>query len=242
MIDQHPALIARCANTQDVVACVHFARAHDLLVAIRGGGHNVAGHATCEGGLVIDLSQMKRIAIDPQRRIAYAQPGATWGEFDAATQAHGLALTGGVQSTTGIAGFTLGGGFGYLARKHGLTCDNLLSAKVVTADGRVLAASKSENADLFWGLRGGGGNFGIVTGFELQLHPLGPVYGGMLVYPVERAGAVMRFYRDLIRDVPDELFTILAFVTAPAAPNLPVAMRGQPVMNILVCYAGDPHD
>jgi FAD/FMN-containing dehydrogenase len=242
MIDKHPALIARCADTQDVVASVQFAHAHDLLVAVRGGGHNVAGNATCEGGMVIDLSHMKRISIDPERRIARAQPGLTWGEFDAAAQAQGLALTGGIQSTTGIAGFTLGGGYGYLARKHGLTCDNLRSAEVVTADGRVLRASKTENADLFWGLRGGGGNFGIVTEFELRLYPLGPVYGGMLVHHAARAGEVMRFYREFIQDVPDELFTILVFATAPAVPNLPAVVHGQPVMNILVCYSGDPEE
>lgn len=240
MIDKHPALIARCADTQDVVACVRYAREHDLLVAVRGGGHNVAGNATCDGGLVIDLSHMKRIAIDPQARTAHAQPGLTWGEFDAATQAHGLALTGGIQSTTGIAGFTLGGGFGYLARKHGLTCDNLLSARVVTADGPVLTASKDENADLFWGLRGGGGNFGIVTEFEFQLYPLGAIYGGMLVYPIERAREVMHLYGDWSKNEPDELFTILAFVNAPPNPAIPAELHGKPILGLIACYSGDP--
>ncbi len=240
MIDKHPALIARCADTHDVATCVQYARANKMLVAVRGGGHNVAGNAVCDDGLVIDLSLMKQITVDPKRRVARAQPGLTWGEFDAATQAQGLALTGGIQSTTGIAGFTLGGGFGYLARKHGLTCDNLLSAQVVTADGHVLTASKNENGDLFWGLRGGGGNFGIVTEFELQLYPLGPIYGGMLVYPIERAREVMRYYSDRSKNEPDELFTILLFSNAPATPVIPTELQGQPVMSLIACYSGDP--
>jgi FAD/FMN-containing dehydrogenase len=241
-IDRHPALIARCTGLADVQAAVKFAREQGLQVAVRGGGHNVAGNATCDDGIVIDLSPMKEIAIDPAQRIAHAEPGLTWGEFDAATQAHGLACTGGIQSTTGIAGFTLGGGFGYLARKHGLTCDNLLSAQVVTADGRVLTASARENADLFWGLRGGGGNFGIVTRFDLQLYPLGDVLGGMVIYPIERAREVMRFYRDFVRGAPDELFTILALVTAPPAPEVPRELEGKLVLAILVCYSGDPNE
>ena len=241
-IDRRPALIARCTGLADVLAAVKFAREHRLLVAVRGGGHNVAGNATCDGEIVIDLSPMKAIAVDPAQRIAHAEPGLTWGEFDAATQAHGLACTGGIQSTTGIAGFTLGGGFGYLARKHGLTCDNLLSAQVVIADGRVLTASKHENADLFWGLRGGGGNFGIVTRFDVQLHPLGDVLGGMLIYPIERAREVIRVYRDFVKDAPDELFTILALMTAPSIPELPQELQGQLVPAILVCYSGDPHE
>jgi FAD/FMN-containing dehydrogenase len=241
-IDKHPALIARCTGLADVVAAVRFARKLGLLVAVRGGGHNVAGNATCDGGIVIDLSPMKGIAIDQEQQIAYAEPGLTWGEFDAATQAHGLALTGGIQSTTGIAGFTLGGGFGYLARKHGLTCDNLLSAQVVTADGQVLTASKDENADLLWGLRGGGGNFGIVTRFDLQLHPLGEVFGGMLIYPIERAREVIRFYRDFAKVEPDELFTILALLTAPPLPAVPQELKSKLVLAIFVCYSGDPHE
>ncbi len=192
--------------------------------------------------MVIDLSQMKSIRIDPARRTARAEPGLTWGDFDHETQALGLALTGGIQSTTGIAGFTLGGGFGYLARKHGLTCDNLVSADVITADGRFLTASAAENADLYWGLRGGGGNFGIVTSFEFRLFQLGQVLGGMLVYSANRAGEVMRFYREYVTTVPDDLFTILAFTTAPAAAPMPPHLHGKPVLNILVCYAGPPDE
>lgn len=240
MIDKYPALIVRCAGVADVLRAVTFARTHDLPVAVRGGGHNVAGNATCDGGVVIDLSRMKSIRIDPLRRVARAEPGLTWGAFDRETQAFGLALTGGIQSTTGIAGFTLGGGFGYLARKHGLTCDNLLSADVVTADGRLVTASPSQNADLFWGVRGGGGNFGIVTSFEFRLFPLGPVLGGMLTYPAARARDVLRFYRDYVTTAPDELFTIPVFSTAPAAPHLPAHLHGKPVLNIVICCAGPP--
>jgi FAD/FMN-containing dehydrogenase len=242
MIDRHPALIVRCAGTSDALNAVRFAREHGLVVAVRGGGHNVAGNGTCDGGMVIDLSGMKGIRIDPIRRTAHASPGLTWGEFDHETQAFGLALTGGIQSTTGIAGFTLGGGFGYLARKHGLTCDNMLSADVVTADGRFLTASAGENADLFWGLRGGGGNFGVVTSFEVRLFPLGPVLGGMLVYPFARAREVLRFYREFVTAVPDELFTILLFSTAPAAPHVPTHLHNRSVLNIIVCYAGQPEE
>lgn len=238
MIDKYPAMIVRCVGVADVLNAVTFARTHNLSVAVRGGGHNVAGNATCDGGIVIDLSGMKSIRIDPIRRVARAGPGLTWGEFDHETQAFGMALTGGVQSTTGIAGFTLRGGFGYLARKHGLTCDNLLSADVVTADGQFLTTSASENADLFWGLRGGGGNFGIVTSFEFRLFPLGPVLGGMLIYPAARAKEVLRFYREYVTTAPDELFTIPTFMTAPGAPHIPMHLHGKPVLTILICYAG----
>ncbi|VVB52942.1 FAD binding domain protein [uncultured archaeon] len=188
MIDKHPSLIARCTGAVDVINTVNFARANKQVVAVRGGGHNVAGNAVCDGGIVIDLSRMKGIRVDPVRRIARAEPGLTWAEFDRETQAFGLALPGGIQSTTGIAGFTVGGGFGYLSRKYGMTVDNLLSADVVTADGRLLIASDRENDDLFWGIRGGGGNFGIVTSFEFKLNPVGPtVLGGRLIYPIEKA-------------------------------------------------------
>ncbi len=238
MIDKHPALIARCSGTADVIAAINFARDNDLLVAVRGGGHNVAGKAVCDGGIVIDLSPMKGIRVDPARRVARAQPGLTWGEFDHETQAFGLALTGGTQSTTGIAGFTLGGGFGWLAREYGLTCDNLLSADVVTADGRFLTASPTENADLFWGIRGGGGNFGIVTSFEFKLYPVGPVLGGMVLYPLAQAKSVLRFYRDYIATAPEELSTLVVFMTAPQAPPLPEHIRGTSVIAIVACYAG----
>lgn len=239
LIDRRPAAIARCAGVGDVLDALAFARARELVVAVRGGGHNVAGNAVCDGGLVIDLSPMKSVRVDPERRVVRAEPGLTWGEFDRETQALGLAITGGIQSTTGIAGFTLGGGFGYLARKHGLTCDNLLSADVVTADGRLITASAEQHADLFWGLRGGGGNFGIVTSFEFRLVPLGPVLGGMLLYPLGRAAEVLRFYREYVKSAPDELFTISVFTTAPAAPHIPEPLRGQPVLMLIICYAGD---
>ena len=183
MIDKRPALIARCVGVADVIHCVDFARTHNLLVAVRGGGHNVAGNAVCDGGLVIDLSCMKGMRVDPVRRTARAEPGLTLGEFDHETQVFGLATTGGQISTTGIAGLTLGGGWGHLARRYGLTCDNLLSVDLVTAGGQFLTASATEHEDLFWGVRGGGGNFGVVTSFEYRLYPLGPVLAGIVAYP-----------------------------------------------------------
>src|SRR5437763_4217285 len=187
MIDRRPALIARCAGVADVMQAVRFGRTHRLLLSVRGGGHNITGNAVCEAGLMIDLSPMKSVRVDPVKRTARAEPGLTWGEFNRETQAFGLATTGGVVSTTGIAGLTLGGGLGWLMGKHGLSCDNLLSADIVTADGGFLTASAEQNADLFWGLRGGGGNFGIVTSFEYRLHPLAPVLAGMIIYPMDKA-------------------------------------------------------
>ncbi len=202
MIDRRPALIARCIGPADVVCAVNFARDQDLLVSVKGGGHNITGNAVCERGLMIDLSPMKGIRVDPVRRTARAEAGLTWGEYNRETQAFGLASTGGVVSTTGIAGLTLGGGLGWLMGKHGLSCDNLVSADIVTADGRLLTASADENPELFWGLRGGGGNFGVVTSFEYRLHPVGPVLAGMVLYPRAEAPAVLRFYRDYARLVP----------------------------------------
>ncbi len=243
MIDKRPALIARCTGAVDVINAVNFARASKLLVAVRGGGHNVAGNAVCDGGLVIDLSRMKSIRIDPVRRTARAEPGVTWGEFDRETQAFGLALPGGIQSTTGIAGFTIGGGFGYLSRKYGLTIDNLLSADVVTADGRLLIASKTENSDLFWGIRGGGGNFGIVTSFEFRLHPVGPmVLGGMLFSPLAKAKGVLRFYRDYVAKAPEELSIFLGFVTAPKAPRPPILRTTSWMRTRIRCATWPPAD
>ena len=206
MIDKRPALIARCAGAADVIQCVRFARANKLLVAIRGGGHNVGGKATCDGGLVIDVSPMKGIRVDPANRIVRAEAGLTWGEFDGETQAFGLATTGGFVPTTGIAGLTLGGGLGYLMRRFGLACDNLLSVDVVTADGELLTASANQNQDLFWGIRGGGGNFGVATSFEFRLHPVGPtVLAGLIMHPMSKAKGMVQFYREFMSTAPDEL-------------------------------------
>ena len=231
MIDRKPEIIVRCAGASDVISSVHFARAHDLIVAVRGGGHNAAGNAVCEGGLVVDLSQMKGFEIDLKESTARAESGMTWGEFDQETQVFGLATTGGVVSTTGIAGLTLGGGIGRLGRKYGLACDNLLSADIVVADGRMLRVSEAENPDLFWGIRGGGGNFGIVTSFKYQLHRVGPiVLAGSVTYAFENAKDVLKFYYNYSRDAPDELCTDLLILT----PD-----DGIPVININVCYVGE---
>jgi FAD/FMN-containing dehydrogenase len=229
MIDRKPALIARCAGVADVMAAVNFARTNDLRLSVRGGGHNITGNAVCDGGLMIDLSPMKGIRVDPMQRTACAQAGLTWGEYNRETQAFGLASTGGVVSTTGIAGLTLGGGLGWLMGKHGLSCDNLLSADIITADGRFLTANATEHSDLFWGLRGGGGNFGIVTSFEYRLHPVGPVLAGMVLHPMAKAKEVLRFYRDYARTCPDELTAFAAMMTSP---------EGAPVVAIVVGYIG----
>jgi FAD/FMN-containing dehydrogenase len=240
MIDRRPAVIARCTSTTDVVAAVAAARDGGLPLAVRGGGHSAPGFATCDGGIVIDLSPMKDIFVHPEARTARAAAGLTWGEFDAATQEHGLAVTGGRFSTTGIAGLTLGSGSGWLERKCGLTADNLLSAEVVLADGRVVTASAAEHADLFWGLRGGSGNFGIVTSFDLRLHPVGPlVYGGLLVATPERAGDVLRCARELMPAAPDDLGLAMALMSAPPAPFVPEEARGKPVIGIVICWTGD---
>jgi FAD/FMN-containing dehydrogenase len=238
-IDRRPGLIARCTGSADVRAAVRFAREHDLLVSVRGGGHNVAGTAVCDGGLVIDLSPMKGLWVDPVGRTARAQPGLLWGEFDRETQAFALAAPGGIISHTGIAGLTLGGGLGWLMRRHGLAADNVLSADVVTADGDCLRANAEEHAELFWGLRGGGGNFGVVTSFEYRLHPVGPiVLAGVMLYPAAKAREVLGFYRDFIETAPDELTTIVVLRMAPPAPFLPAWVHGQPVVVIGACYAG----
>ncbi|HKN19094.1 MAG TPA: FAD-dependent oxidoreductase, partial [Dissulfurispiraceae bacterium] len=238
MIDRHPSLILYCAGVEDIRRAVDFARTNNLLVAVRSGGHNVAGNAVCDGGLVIDLSRMKGIEVDHKSLVARAQAGLTWGEFDRATQTCGLATTGGIVSKTGIAGLTLGGGIGWLMRKHGLTCDNLLSAEIVTAVGRLLTANERENSDLFWGLRGGGGNFGIVTSFEYRLHSVGPVLAGMIAYPAERAAELLRFYRDYTAAAPDELTSMFLFLTVQQAQYLPERIRGKPAIAVHVCYAG----
>jgi len=238
-IDRRPALIARCMGVADVRAALDLARAQQLLVSVRGGGHNVTGNAVCDGGVVVDLSAMKGVQVDPARRTAQVEAGVLWGELDRETQAVGLATTGGVMSTTGVAGFTLGGGIGWLMRRYGLACDNLLSAGVVTADGQYLTASATENMDLFWGIRGGGGNFGIVTSFEFQLHQVGPtVLAGLRFYPLEQAPRLLRVHRDFVATAPNDLTTIAILRKAPAAPFLPPEVRGTPVLIIALCYAG----
>jgi FAD/FMN-containing dehydrogenase len=238
-IDRRPRLIARCRGTADVVAAVRFARTHDLEIAVRGGGHNVAGTAVCDDGIVIDLSAMRAVRVDPDRRTARVQGGALWADVDHAAQAHGLATTGGIVSHTGVAGLTLGGGIGWLMRKHGLTVDNLLAADVVTADGELLTASADQHPDLFWALRGGGGNFGVVTSFEFRLHPVGPeVLAGPILWDAGDTGEVLRFYRDFVRDAPDELGTVVRFGAAPPLPVIPGALHWRPVILVGACYSG----
>ena len=243
MIDRRPACIARCTGVADVVEAVRFARERELLVSVRAGGHGVGGHAICDGGLVIDLSPMKGIRVDPQARTARAEAGVLWGELDRETQLYGLATVGGIVTHTGIAGLTLGGGLGWLMRKHGATVDNLVSVDLVTADGEVLTASEDENPDLFWGVRGGGGNFGIVTSFEYRLHPVGPVVlAGPIFHAFEDAGEVLRFYREFIAEAPDELTTIFDLPGAPPLPFLPEDLHGKPIVMVGACYAGAPED
>ncbi len=242
-IDRYPALIARCAGVADVGAAVRFAKVSGLPVAVRGGGHSFPGLSVCDGGIVIDLGSMKGIRVDPGARTARVQAGVLWGELDHETQAFGLATTGGIVTHTGVAGLTLGGGIGWLQRKHGLTIDNLLAADVVTADGELVKASSSENADLFWGLRGGGGNFGIVTEFEFRLHPVGPiVVAGPIFWPMEESPRLLRFYRDWIADAPDELMTIVIHRKAPAVPFVPRELHGRPIVGVACCYAGPVAD
>ena len=242
-IDRRPACIARCTGVADVVAAVRFARERDLLVSVRSGGHGVGGHSLCEGGLLIDLSPMKAVRVDPAGRTARAEAGVLWGELDRETQLFGLATVGGIVTHTGIAGLTLGGGIGRLMRKHGATVDNLLSADVVTAQGELVTASEEENPDLFWAIRGGGGNFGIVTSFEYRLHPVGPiVLAGPVFHSLEDAPEVLRFYRDFIAAAPDELTTIFELSVAPTVPFLPEDVHGKPVVMVGSCYAGSPDD
>jgi hypothetical protein len=229
VIDRRPALIARCASVEDVACAVNFARENDLLLAVRGGGHNVAGTASADGGLVVDLSAMKEIEVDPERRTVRAGAGVTIGELDEETQKLGLATPMGVVSETGIAGLTLGGGMGWLRRKHGLSADNLISVQVVTADGRIVTASEEENEDLFWGIRGGGGNFGVVTSFGYRLHPISTVLGGGLSYPLSEAHEVLRFYHEFASGCPDEFST---------TASLGVTPEGEGVVSVSVCYCG----
>lgn len=244
MIDKRPGLIARCLGVADIVAAVKFARRHRLLIAVKGGGHSIPGHCVCDDGLMIDLSLMKGVWIDPVRQTAHAQSGLTWAELDRETQLHGLAVTGGQVSTTGIAGLTLGGGIGWLMRKHGLTCDNVLSAELVTAEGERLRVSADEHPDLFWGIRGGGGNFGIVASFEYQLHPVGPeILAGTLVFSLDKAKSALVACRDYMKTAPDEVTTCGVLLTVPADhPVFPRHLHGQRVLTISMCCIGDIAD
>ena len=241
MIDKHPAAIVRCTDVDDVVAAVKFAREHNVETAVRGGGHNIAGSALCDNGLVIDLSPMKTVRVDPSARRAFVGPGATLGDVDRETQAHGLAVPTGINSTTGISGLTLGGGFGWLTRRLGMTVDNLLSAEVVTGDGRKLHASTKENADLFWALRGGGGNFGIVTSFEFQLHPVGPeILAGLVVFPLSEAKQVLKKHREFMASAAPELNVWTVLRKAPPLPFLPAEVHGREVIVLAIFHSGDP--
>ncbi|MGZ8559483.1 MAG: FAD-binding oxidoreductase [Chitinophagaceae bacterium] len=231
MIDRKPAVIAQCLNNNDIIQAVKFARKNNLLVSVKGGGHNVTGNAVCDDGIMIDLSLMRSVKVDPEKKIAEVQTGATWGDFDNATQKYGLSSTGGLISTTGVAGLTLGGGVGWLVRKHGLSCDNLLEAEIVTADGNLLQISPKENAELFWGIRGGGGNFGIVTSMKFQLYKLDKVVGGMILYSQNNAKEVIQFYREFMKTAPDELTLYTGLLTSP---------DGFRVIAFVGCYSGDP--
>jgi FAD/FMN-containing dehydrogenase len=236
MHDRRPALIVCAAGVADVISAVRFAGEHDLLLAVRGGGHSIPGFGTCDDGLVLDLGRMRGIRVDPERRTVRAEGGCTWADLNHATNAFGLATTGGIVSTTGIAGLTLGGGLGYLARSCGLSCDNLISADVVTADGSFLTCSEERNEDLFWALRGGGGNFGVVTSFEYRLHPVADILGGPTFFPLD--GDVLRGYRDLMAGAPEALGALLGLALAPPAPFIPEKWHGKPVCVGLACWTG----
>jgi FAD/FMN-containing dehydrogenase len=243
MIDRRPGLIVMCESAGDVARAVSFAAEHGALLSIHGAGHNIAGNAVCEGGVMLSFARMKAVTVDTESGTVRVQPGATLGDLDAATQEHGLAVPTGINSTTGIAGLTLGGGFGWLSRKHGMTVDNLLSADVVLADGSTVVASEAENADLFWGLRGGGGNFGVVTSFEFQAHPVGPeVLSGLIVHPFSDARAVLQAYRDFLKDAPDEVTVWTVMRKAPPLPFLPEEVHGTEVVILATMYAGDMAD
>jgi FAD/FMN-containing dehydrogenase len=240
MIERHPALIVRCAEADDVPHAIAFARENGLEISIRGGGHNIAGNALCDNGLVIDFSTMTKVRVDAEKKRAYVEPGATLADFDEATQSHGLATPVGINSTTGIAGLTLGGGFGWLTRKYGLTVDNLVSVEAVTAEGKRIRASENENADLFWAIRGGGGNFAIVTQFEFKLHEVGPeILAGLIVFPFEQAKQVLTRYREFVESAPEELSVWALLRKAPPLPFLPAEVHGKEVVVLVTFYAGD---
>lgn len=230
MIDRKPVVIVRCLNSDDVIHAVKFAREHNLLISVRGGGHNVSGSAVCDGGIMIDLSLMKTVKVHQADKVAEVETGATWGDFDRATQQYGMATTGGVISTTGVAGLTLGGGVGWLVRKYGMSCDNLIEAQVVTSDGNLIKASLQQNADLLWGLRGGGGNFGIVTSMKLRIYEASTMLGGMIIYPREKAKEVFQFYSEFIKTAPNDITLYCALLTSP---------DGIPIVAIIGCYFGD---
>ncbi len=240
MIDRKPALIVQCADVADVIHCVNFAREQGLSPAVRGGAHSVPGFGTCDGGIVIDLGRLKGIRVDPVQRTARVEGGCTWGDVDHATHVFGLATVGGLISTTGVGGLTTGGGFGHLTRRYGMVCDNLISADVVTADGQLRTASATTNPDLFWAIRGGGGNFGIVTSFEYRLHPVRLVYAGPILYPLEKATEAMRLYRDFMHTAPREMSAFFAFLIVPPGPPFPEALHMKTVCGIVCVYCGDP--
>ena len=238
-IDRRPAVIARCTTSDEIAAAVRAARESALQIAVRGGGHSTPGLSTCDGGVMIDLSPMRRVSVDAEARVANVEPGTTWHDFDAATHEHGLATTGGLISSTGVAGLTLGGGIGWLQRQYGLACDNLVDADVVTAAGELVHASAEEEPELLWGLRGGGGNFGIVTRFGFRLHPVREVYGGMVMFPIAEGARVLRRYRDWAPEQPETLTTLAAVVMAPPAPFVPETLQGQRAVAIIGCDSGD---
>lgn len=242
-VDKRPALIARCADTADVQSALAYAREQGMVVAVRGGGHSTAGFSSCDDGVVIDVGPMKKVEIDPEARTGRFGAGLNWGELDAATQEHGLAIPGGRVTHTGVAGLTLGSGSAWIDRKYGATCESLISAEVVTADGNVVRASADENSDLFWGLKGGGGNFGVVTEFEFRLHQVGPiVFGGMILHPRTVAGELLRAYRDFMESAPDDVGGGLALLTAPPEDFVPEDARGKPACGLILVYLGDPEE
>jgi len=243
MIDKRPGLISQCSNADDVIAAVNFARTHGLLTSIKGGGHNIAGTSMCEGGLTIDLSPMKSVRVDPEAQVAHAGPGATLGDFDSAVQKHGLATPVGINSITGLAGLTLGGGFGWLTRKYGMTIDNLVAADVVTAEGKLLTVNAKDHSDLFWAIRGGGGNFGIVTRFELKLHPVGPeILAGLLVFPLSDGIEALKKYREFVPHLSEESTVWAVLRKAPPLPFLPEDVHGKEIIVFALFHPGDPEE